>query len=50
MMLGRVLRCLEECASPADVCAECNGSAVLSLDEHFWIVSGEGKLKMHLLE
>jgi uncharacterized protein len=31
-------------------CAERNGGAVLSLDEHFWIVSGEGKLKMHSLE
>jgi uncharacterized protein len=31
-------------------CAERNGGEVLSLDEHFWIVSGEGKLKMHSLE
>jgi uncharacterized protein len=31
-------------------CAERNGGAVLSLDGHFWIVSGEGKLKMHSLE
>jgi predicted nucleic acid-binding protein len=31
-------------------CAERNGGEVLSLDEHFWIVSGEGKLKMHTLE
>jgi predicted nucleic acid-binding protein len=30
-------------------CAERNGE-MLSLNEHFWIVSGEGKLKMHTLE